>query len=101
MDARNQIQQQSTAGLHQRLKTKNAKPLLVSFTIVACFIVSGFPIQLTWIICISASKEIPSYSSLLDALYIFGTAVINPYVYGALDKKVFSLFQHCQKKVKG
>ena len=101
MDARNQIQQQSTTGLHQRLKTKNAKPLLVSFTIVACFIVSGFPIHLTWIICISASKEIPSYSSLLDALYIFGTAVINPYVYGALDKKVFSLFQHCQKKVKG
>ena len=100
MDARNQMQRQSTTSPHQDIKTKNTKSLLVSFIIVACFIVSGFPIQLTWIICITASKEIPRYSTLLNALHIFGTAVINPYVYGALDKKVLSLFQHCRKKVK-
>ena len=97
MDARNQMQRQSTTSPHQRLKTKNAKPLLVSFTIVACFIVSGFPLQLMWIICMSASKKIPSYASLISALHTFGTAAINPYVYGALDKKVFSLFQHLRK----
>ena len=101
INARNQMQQQSITGLHQHLKTGNAKPLLVSYTIVACFIFSGLPIQLTWIICISASKEIPSYSLLLESLCIFGSAVINPYVYRALNKKVFSFFQHCQMKLKG
>ena len=101
MDARYQMQQESTTGLHQHHKTKNVKPLLVSFTIVACFIVSGFPLQLMWIICMSASKKMPSYSSLITALHIFGTAVINPLVYGALDKKAFSFFEHCRKKVKG
>ena len=100
MDARNQMQQQSTTSLHQHIKNKNVKPLFASFTIIACFIVSGFPMQLMWIICMSTSKEIPSYASLISALHIFGTAAINPYVYGALDKKVFSLFQHCQRKVK-
>jgi hypothetical protein len=92
MDARNQI--------GQHLKANNSKPLFVCFTIVMCFIVSGLPAQLMWIICMSASKELPSYHLLLYALYIFGTAAINPYVYGALDKKVFSLFQNCQKKRK-
>ena len=98
MDARNHIQQQSTATPHQHVTIKNAKPLFVSFIIVACFIVCGFPSQMLWIICVSASKDIPGYSSLLDALHIFGTAAINPYVYGALDKKVFSLFHHFRKK---
>jgi hypothetical protein len=99
MDARNQIKRQSTATLHHHFKIKSLKPLFVCFTLVMCFIVSGFPAQLMWIICVSASKELPSYFSLLYALYIFGTAVINPYVYGALDKKVFSLFQNCRKKM--
>ena len=98
MDARNQIQQQRT--LYQRLKIKNVRPLVVCFMIIACFTVSGFPWQILWIIFVSASKERPSYFTLFDALYIFGTAVINPYVYGALDKKVFSLFQHCRKKIR-
>jgi hypothetical protein len=98
MDARNQIQQQRT--LYQRLKIKNVRPLVVCFMIIACFTVFGLPAQILWIIFVSASKEIPSYFTLFDALYIFGTAVINPYVYGALDKKVFSLFQHCRKKIR-
>ena len=96
MDARNQIRQQNTPTSHERLK--NVKPLFVCFTIVVCFTVFGFPAQVLWIIFVSASKEIPSYFLLLHALYIFGTAAINPYVYGALDKKVLSLFKHCKKR---
>ena len=53
MYARNQTQQQSTATPHQHLKIKEAKPLLVSFSIVACFIVSGFPAQMLWILFVS------------------------------------------------
>ena len=86
MDGRNQIRQR-----------KSVKPLFVCFTIVVCFTVFGFPAQILWIILLS-SKEIPSYFSLLHALYIFGTAAINPYVYGALDKKVLSLLKHCRKR---
>ena len=53
MYARYQIQQQNTDTPHQHLKIKSAKQLLACFTTVACFIVSGFPAQMLWIVFVS------------------------------------------------
>ncbi|XP_028395712.1 neuropeptide FF receptor 2-like [Dendronephthya gigantea] len=97
MDARNQIPEEHSSEFRHRQKIRNAKPLFVSFVIVLSFIVSGFPSQVLWIAFTSASKKIPSYAFLFNAIYIFGTSVINPFVYGALDKKIFSLFKQCRK----
>ena len=79
----------------QQKNLKNVKPLIVSFTIVVCFITSGLPSQILYIVCATTVMEPPSYTLLFDALYLFGTAVINPYVYGAIDRKAFSFFATC------
>lgn len=100
LDARRQRQEQNTHNLLQRFKTRDIKPLLVSFTIVACFTVSGFPAQVFWIVFVTFpgdAKTIPSYIHYCHTLYVFGTYVVNPYIYGALDKKVLSFFKHCRK----
>lgn len=98
MEASTQSQCQISGTTPRKQRIKKVKPLLVSFTIVACFIVSGFPAQILHIAFLIMAKERPSYFLLCEALYLFGTAVINPYVYGALDKKIFSFLQHCRKK---
>ena len=103
LDARNQSRQPSIHNnMRQHYKIRDLKPLLVSFVIVACFAISGLPVQALWIVFV-ASPENPTVSNpdninLCRALYVFGTYVINPFVYGALDKKVFSLFKKCRKK---
>ena len=74
-------------------RLRNTKAFVVSFTIVICFMISGFPAQVTWIISVARSNSLPAYYLWFESLYIFGTGVMNPYVYGALDKKMF-----CQRK---
>ena len=94
LDARRQTQRQNTRNLLQRFKTRDIKPLLVSFTTVACFTISGFPSQVFWIVYVTFPKDkqtIPSYLNYCHTIYVFGTYVVSPYVYGALDKKLFSL----------
>lgn len=98
MEASTQSQRHVSRRTLRHKRIRKVKPLLVSFTIVACFIVSGFPAQIMYIAFLIMSKERPSYFLLFEAWYLFGTAVINPYVYGALDKKIFSFFKHCRKR---
>lgn len=96
LDARHQIQQQNAP------KTRDLKPVFVSFTIVVCFIISGFPQQVVWITLATApeniTKNLPQYFHAANSVVLFGTIVLNPYIYGAMDKKVFSLFQRWRKK---
>ena len=102
MNARNQVGQRSSraaATWFQRLTLQNTKNLLVCFTIVTCFTVSAGPMQVIAIVYAISSRELPSYDLWLQAFYMFGTVVLNPFVYGALDKRVFSLFKHCRKKM--
>jgi hypothetical protein len=88
--------------LFQRLTFRNAKTFYVSFIIVICFVVSACPAQVIWLVSVIGSKELPSYMRWFEAVYIFGTCAINPYVYGAFDKKVFSLFiKHCRRRTIG
>ena len=80
--------------------TRNGKSFLVSFTIVSCFIISACPQQVSMIIYVISSKKFPSIDLWLQAFYVFGTLVLNPFVYGALDNRVFSLFTRCRKSIK-
>ncbi|XP_028395709.1 octopamine receptor beta-2R-like [Dendronephthya gigantea] len=59
--------------------------------------IKRFPLQVMWMALKSTSKKIPSYTFLFYTIYIFGTSVINPFVYGALDKTIFSFFKQCRK----
>ena len=104
LDALNQSRRPSARNnmRQQHYKIRDLKPLLVSFVIVASFTISGLPLQVLWIV-FAASPENPTASNpdniyFCQALYVFGTYVISPFIYGALDKKVFSLFKKCRKK---
>jgi hypothetical protein len=96
MDARNQTGQEISKTSTLFKDIRNIKTFLVSFTIVACFTVSACPMQVMWIVAASSSS--PSIPLGYYALTMFGTSVINPYVYGALDMKVFSFFKPCRKR---
>ena len=87
LNVENQIQQEIT--WFQRRKLQFTKPFVVSFTIVLCFVISACPIQVAWVVSVISTKEITSYYAGLNAFNLFGTTVIHPYVYGALDSKVF------------
>ncbi|XP_028399985.1 neuropeptide Y receptor type 1-like [Dendronephthya gigantea] len=79
--------------LRQHGPRQNRKTFLVCFIIVICFAISAGPSQVAWMIPATTSSEISgSMSSWFNVLRVFGTLVINPYVYGAFDKKVFSFF---------
>ena len=68
--------------LFQSVKVRNTKAFIVSFIIVVCFVVSACPTQVIWIVGVINSNELPSVNLWLSALYMFGTSVINPFVYG-------------------
>ena len=75
----------------QSTKRRSTKAFVVSFTIVICFIISACPAQVSWaVFAVSSSKEIVSYRGWFNAINLFGTTVIHPYVYGVFDSKVFS-----------
>lgn len=102
MNAHNQLRQQNEKAptWYQSLTLRNKKTFLVSFVIVACFIVSAGGMQVVFIVYSIKSKELSSYEMWLQGFYILGTLVLNPCVYGALDSKVFSTFTHFRKKTR-
>ena len=97
----NQVQQTNgrASTWFQSLKGRNRKTFLVSFTIVICFVLFACPIQIAWIVSVISSNESSSYYNFFNALNIFGTAVLNPFVYGVLDANKFSFFKHCRRRV--
>ena len=82
----------------QSVKFRSTKTFVVSFTIVISFVICACPTQVAWVISATSSKEIAGYSYWFNALHLFGTTVIHPYVYGILDSKVFLPFKHCQRQ---
>ena len=102
MNTCNQLQQQNVRAptCFQSLRFRNTKTFLVVFVIVTCFIVCAGPLQVTMIVSVMSSKELPSYDSWLYVPYMLGTVVLNPFLYGALDRKVFSFFTHLRKKMR-
>ncbi|XP_028400227.1 neuropeptide FF receptor 1-like [Dendronephthya gigantea] len=81
---------------------KNRKTFLVCCIIVICFTISAFPTQVAWMISAITSSETSGYISWFkpfNVLRVFGASVINPYVYGAFDNKVFSFFFGCRLRL--
>ena len=82
----------------QSLTSRNTKSFIVIFIIVMCFVVSTAPMEVQAIVDVISKKEFSTYSLWLGTVYLIGTLVLNPYVYGAIDKKVFLLFTNCRKR---
>ncbi len=85
---------------YQRFRQhRNARTFLVSFTIVVCFAVTALPIQIIYILSMTNVIElIPKFYSWFVVLYYFGVSAVNPFIYGTLDRKLFSsLIRHLRK----
>ncbi|XP_028409642.1 neuropeptide F receptor-like [Dendronephthya gigantea] len=67
---------------------RNGQIFLVSFAIVICFTISAFPLQLIGIIAISGIP-VDRYHTISYLLFVTGVCSLNPFIYKALDRKVF------------
>ena len=66
-------------------RDRNGRIFLTSFSIVICFAISAFPVQ-----CIGMIRTSDiHYFSASYLLYLMGVSSINPFIYKALDKRVF------------
>jgi hypothetical protein len=78
---------------YQRFKQhRNARTFLVSFIIVVCFAVADFPSQIIFILGVCRVIDFPSYYMWFVILHFFGVSAANPFIYGTLDRKLFSSF---------
>jgi neuromedin U receptor 2 len=78
---------------YQRFKQhRNARTFLVSLIIVVCFAVAYLPNQIIFILVVCRVIDIPSYYKWFVILCFFGVSAANPFIYGTLDRKLFSSF---------
>jgi neuromedin U receptor 2 len=78
---------------YQRFKRhRNARTFLGSFIIVVCFGVTALPWQIIFILSMSHVIDFPSYYMWFEILHFLSAFAVNPFIYGALDRKLFSSF---------
>lgn len=77
---------------------RNAQTFFISFVIFICFSVSGCPRQVTFILHAFGLADLnTNYYQSFRVIYYFAVSALNPFIYGALDKKLFSNFKFCKR----
>ncbi len=85
---------------YQRLRQhRHARSFLVSFIIVVFFAVTSLPAQIISILSMSNVIEFPRFYLWFDVLSYFGVSAVNPFIYGTLDRKLFSSFIRRLRKI--
>ncbi|CAB4018421.1 neuropeptide FF receptor 1-like [Paramuricea clavata] len=86
--------------LFQRLAHhRNTRTFVISFLIFVCFLVAGSPQQIAFILYVFGVVDLNgAYYDWFNVMYFFGVSAVNPFIYGALDKKLFSSFKRCGRK---
>ena len=79
---------------------RNRRAFLISFIIFICFLVAGSPWHIAFTLYVIDVLDIKgcTYMGWLDVMYFFGVSAVNPFIYGALDKKLSSIFKRCKRK---
>ena len=72
---------------------RNARTFLICFIIFVCFLVCGTPQQIMFFFSVCGAVDFGTYYIWLTIMYYFGVTAINPFIYGALDKKLFNFKQ--------
>ena len=78
---------------------RNMRTFLVTFTVVVCFAVTTLPTQIIYILTSANVIEFPGYYTWFVLLEKFGVSVVNPFIYGTLDKKLFFSLMKCLRKI--
>jgi hypothetical protein len=73
---------------------RNARTFVISFVIFLCFFAAGSPQQIAYILYVFGVVDLNgTYYDWFNVVYFLGVSAINPFIYGALDKKLFSSFK--------
>ena len=83
----------------QRLAhNRNTRTFVVSFAIFVCFLVAGSPYQIAFTLDVLGVLDVNGrvYYEWFRVMYFFGVSAVNPLIYGALDKKLSSIFKRCR-----
>ena len=76
---------------YQRFRQyRNARTFLVCVAIVVCFAVTALPMQIMFFLSISNIIEFPRFYWWFEVVHNFGVSAVNPFIYGTLDRKLFS-----------
>ena len=92
--------EQQNISPYQRFRQhRNVRTFLVSFTIVVCFAVTALPIQIIYILSMSKVIEFPRFHLWFVIFHYFGVSAVNPFIYGTLERKLFSSFIRRLRKI--
>ena len=100
MDASATTEERKRHLFQRLLHHRNTRAFVISFVIFVCFFVAGSPQQIAFILHVIGVVDLNGriYYGWLRVLYFFGVSAVNPFIYGALDRKVFSSFKQCRRK---
>ncbi len=92
--------QQQNLSPYQRFRQhRNARTFLVSLAIVVCFAVTAVPIQIVYFLSLTNIIEFPRFYLWFEVVRSFGVSGVNPFIYGTLDRKLFSSFIRRLRKI--
>ena len=78
---------------------RNTRTFFISFVIFVCFLVAGSPLQIAFTLDVIGVLNLNcAYYDWFNVIYFFGVSAVNPLIYGALDKKLSSIFKRCRQK---
>ena len=95
-DSRTKVQKRTTFKTLKR--DKNGRIVLISLTIVLCYVVCSLPMQCISILMATGSSIAPKYYSASYVLFLAGVCSLNPFIYKVLDKKIFLFLQQLMRK---
>ena len=98
-DARKEVQRRTF--LQTLRRDKNGRIILISFVIVLCYAVCAFPMQCISILWATGTAISFKFYYASYVLFLAGVCSINPFIYKALDKRVFLLLHQLAKKTFG
>ncbi len=92
-------EQQNTSPYQRFRQRRNVRAFIVCVAIVVCFAVTALPIQIVYLLSISNIIEFPRFYFWFEVLRNFGVSSLNPFSYGALDRKLFFSFKRRLRKL--
>ena len=89
------VEEETKRYLCQRLvHHRNARTFGISFIIFVCFLVTGLPQQIEFVLYTFGLVDPDVYfAEWLHVIYYLGVPAVNPLIYGTLDKRLFSFIK--------
>ena len=99
MNASNTTEEKERRFLQRLAYHRNARAFGICFMIFVCFLVAESPMQIAFILFTFNKVELDTYYYWFVVMFCFGVSAVNPLIYGASDKKLFSSFKLLRIKI--